>query len=213
LKSEQNSQPLELPNGCSKISTTHIVDGVITAEDHLEREILVAITNVSEKNPREGSELQAEVTLRNTGKQSIQVPWNTDPNIIESGQDPEHYVWEVGTFEVVLTSRAHGGALLKNSTQYLYGSQFSPGSMLTIEPGQWITAVIKFKLEDKYFREPGEFDAGKSVLSLRWHQTHRSWDIRDCTASNGFFQYDSFYAQRTTPFGIEITDGKKEGTK
>jgi hypothetical protein len=194
-----------LPEGCKTFSGGGIADGWVEPEDHQLREIEVSMVSVSDMKPTEGSELQAEVRLRNIGKQSIQIPWSKDPRVKNEGQDPNHVVWEVATFQVFL-KRDHGNSvLLKNSSEWVAGSRFSAGSLLTLQPGEWITAKVKFTLEGKYLYHPGEFGVGKFQFFMEWDQVSRSWYVKNCGAWNAYFQYDHFYEQKSLPLTVQIT--------
>ena len=82
------------------------------------------------------------------------------------------------------------GAMLANRTltQRLYGSEFVKGSQLTILPRGWITATIKFKLENMFFPHR-PLAAGESQLSVEWEQSARTRDIRECNAMDGNYVY------------------------
>jgi hypothetical protein len=137
------------PNGCLKLLPGRFSDGVVLAQQgHPQPEIVVEIIRVNDRILISGSESQVEVRLRNSGKELIHIPWSLDANTIQNGQDPNHVHWETGDFVVVLN-----GSRLANRTltQRLYSSEFSKGSQMTIQPGEWVTATIKFKLEDAFF--------------------------------------------------------------
>jgi hypothetical protein len=194
-----------LPEGCKTLSGGCIADGYVDPEDHRLREIEVSVVSVSETKPSEGSELQAEVRLRNTGKQSIQIPWSKDPRVKAEGQDPNHITWEAATFEVFLKIKHGNDVLLKNSSEWVYGSKFSAGSLLILQPGEWITAKVKFTLEAEYLYHPGELGEGESQFIVEWDQVSRSWNVKNCGVWNAYFQYDHFYEQTNLPLTVQIT--------
>lgn len=215
-ESAEKQEKSNLPEGCKTLSGGGIADGWVEPEDHQVREIEVSMVSVSDMKPTEGSELQAEVHLRNIGKQSIEIPWSTNPGIIKDGQDPNHLNWHGATFRVLLRRHSGNGVLLESSTQWVYGSKFSAGSLLTIQPGDWISATVKFKLVAMYLYHPGEFGEGESQFLVEWHQVGRAWNVRDCGGWNGYFQYDHFYKQTKLPLTVQIngknsTDVKELG--
>lgn len=176
----------ELPNGCQKLLPGIIADGIaLPQQGHPQSEIAVEIIRVNDPTPTSGSESHAEVRLRNSGQEPIHIPWSLDTSTIQNGQDPNHVHWEVGDFVVRLN-----GAMLANRTltKRLYGSEFSKGSQLTIQPGGWITATIKFKLENMFFPDR-PLKVGESQLSVEWEQSARSWDVSDCKLTNGYWKY------------------------
>src|SRR5262249_37638291 len=85
-------------------------------------------------------------------------------------------------FDVLLN-----GTFLQSSTQHLYGSRFSPGSQFTLRPGEWMTAAIKFKLENKNL--PNDQLLGKSKLSVKWNQETETRHVSDCKVMNGYFKH------------------------
>jgi hypothetical protein len=181
-------------NGCSSLTPGMISNGAVGLGQQ-PRKITVKLVSVSDKNPIEGSVLQGDVELRNTGTESIQIPWSTDPAVITSGQYPNRLEWEVGTFQVLFSSGQDNG-LLKSLGANLYGSKFASGSMLTIQPNQWVSATVRFKLEAMSLDVPGEFKGGPMQLSTRWEQTARVRSVEDCVVANSYTPYDDFFYDR-----------------
>ena len=194
-----------LPNGCEELLGGGIADGWVEPEDHQPREIVVKVINVSDLKPVLGSELQADVELQNQDKRPIQIPWSTDSALIDQGQDPRSLHWDVGTFEFKLSVPQDIQVRLRSLTGWLYGSEFSAGSRLTIQPGETIMALVKFKLEDEYAIQPERLKEGEWQLSAEWHQVRRSWHLKGCEPWNGYFQFDKFYRQRNLPMTIQVT--------
>jgi hypothetical protein len=194
-----------IPAACENLKSGGIADGWPEPEDHKPRHIEVAVLSVKSEKPALDSEAEAAVQLRNTDTHSIQIPWSTDPSVIEEGQNEDYMEWEGGTFEFFLRDQARLGVMLKSSTEWLHGSKFVPGSLLTIQPGESIAAFVKFKVEDLYPIEPLRLKEGTWELSVEWRQVGRTWHIKDCAAWNGYFHYDNFYEQQSPPFTIQIT--------
>ncbi len=203
-KPSESREKTTLPKGCEELSPGGIGDGWVKPEDQLPRDIVVSVISLSDTKAPVGSELQAEVQLQNSDKRAIQIPWSTDSSLIENGQDPEHLEWEVGTFEFMLRDRKDTKIRLKSLTGWLYGSRFSAGSQRTIQLGESITAVVKFKLEDKYAIPPERLKEGKWQLLAEWHQVGRYWDVKNCAAWNSYFQYDDYYRQHNVPMTIQV---------
>jgi hypothetical protein len=199
------SEALAKTNGCSRFTPGMIADGIVGLGQQ-PREITVKLVSVSDEKPTEGSVLQGEIELRNTGTEPIEIPWSTDPGVITSGQDPNRLEWEVATFEVLFSSDqdSDSGGFLKSLTANLYGSKFTAGSRLTVQPGQWVTATVRFKLEAMYLHVPGEFKDGPLRLSAKWEQTARKWSVKDCVVSNFYAQYDTFYNQQKSSLLIDV---------
>jgi hypothetical protein len=202
-KSSEDLAQAKSLTGCSTLTPGMIKDGVVGLGQQ-PREIAVKMVSVSDEKPTEGSVLQGEVELRNISTEAIQIPWSTDPGVIQRGQDPNHLYWEVATFEVLFKSRKENQGFVKSLTTNLYGSRFAIGSMLTIQPGQWVTATVRFKLEALYLPVPGEFKEGPLQLLAEWEQRAREWSVKDCVVTNSYFRYGDFYSQQQSPLSIGI---------
>jgi len=171
-----------LPKGCDGLSSGSVADGYVISQNG-QPEIVVEIIRVSNVMPTVGQEVNAVVRLQNSGKEPFQIPWSTDPKTLENGQNPGRLEWEVGSFWVVLN-----GAFLKSLTFPLYGSESSPASQLRIGPGEWITATIKFKLENE-FPAHQAVSTGDAQLSVEWEQAKQTQSFVDCEAMHGNYEY------------------------
>lgn len=199
-ESAQKQTKTALPKGCEKLLPGLLFDGVVMPPNHERREIVVQIVKLNNENPILGSEVQGEVHLRNSGKYSIKIPWSTNPNIIEKGQNPNSLSWEEGGFNIVLKRNGE----LENQNQSLYGSRFSPGSELTIQPGEWVTATLKFKLALQYELPGRSIRRGERELLVEWEQGGGSKGIRNCTVASGWFQYRDYYRQQNPTATINV---------
>ena len=189
------------PEGCEKPEGM-IADGVMLPEDKKPREILLELTKLSDRSPKVGSEVVAEIRLKNIDEKPINIPWSTDPNGRTKNQDPDHLEWEQGGFEILLESYGNDGSVLLKSAEFaLFGSKFSPGSLLTIQPGEWVIAKMNFIIEARYFGTLG----GESRLSVRWEQAARTWTRSKCGVNTGWFGYnDGFYKQERPAVIIQV---------
>jgi hypothetical protein len=205
LKPAENQEQKAPPNGCDKLSDGIIADGWAEPPDRRPLDLVVEVTKVNDANPVIGSELQAEVRMRNGDTRTIEIPWSTDHSIVEAGQNPESLQWNAGTFEFMLRIPHVTQVRLKSLTGWLYSSKFSAGSQLTIQPGESITALVKLKLEDEYAIPPERLKEGEWQLSAEWFQVGRSWSVKDCKTWNGYYHYDRFYWQQNVPATIQVT--------
>lgn len=194
-----------VPAACKDLKSGGIADGWPQPEDHKARRIQVAVLSVKDEKPALDSEVETTVQLRNTDTHPIQIPWSADPSVIEEGQNEDYLEWEGGTFLFFLSDQARHRVMLKSSTEWLNGSKFVSGSLLTIQPGQSIAALVKFKVEELFPIEPLRLKEGNWQLSVEWRQVGRTWRIKDCAAWNGYFHYDHFYEQQSPPFSIQVT--------
>jgi hypothetical protein len=189
------------PKGCEKLLPGIIADGFVAPPNHEAREILVEMAKLSDENPVAGSEVQGEVRLRNTGKYPITIPWSTDPSVLEKGQNPNNRQWEEGRFNISLKG---GYDPLVKLSPPLLSSRFSAGSELTIQPDQWITAVVKFKLTPQYPLPGDSMRKGERELFVEWEQVGREQGLKDCAVSNGYFHYLNYYRQQNPTVRINV---------
>ncbi len=178
------------PNGC--VSTGLVIaDGVTMAKDKTPRQIKVELVSISDTDLIEGSEIVATVKLQNAGGNPIQIPWSTDFQTTLDGQDFDNRTWEFGQFQIAVRNEQNQYDKLMSTSQPLYGSKFVPGSMLTIKPGEWVTAQIGFRVavEDPRYEAITE---GPADLAVEWFQTIRTRVVKDCAVRQGYSPYDGF---------------------
>lgn len=198
-KSPGKQEKYPLPKGCKKLVGGLIADGIVSPPEHGPREIVVGVTKINGGNLWVGSEVEAEVRLRNSGEYPIQIPWSTHPQTMWQGQDPSHTIWDYGHLSFDLQ-----GMGLVTESQPLYGSKYVAGSMLAIQPGEWVTFEVKFQLEPEY-PIPGRFiNAGEGQLQVAWQETSTTWDVHNCSVGQRFFQYGRYYHQQNPPVTIKI---------
>jgi hypothetical protein len=196
--------------GCEKESVGRIADGFTQSDDGEPRPIRLVLTNLSSLNLKAGTEIEATVQLLNSGSKSIQIPWSTDWGTTFTGQDVNDRTWQVGEFRVELKGKQNW-AELKELSQILFASTFVPGSSLTLKPREWISARINFIVE---VAKPAymEIDEGDAELSVRWFQTTRTLDEKDCRVSLGYFPFKS-YEQENPAVSVHVEKDKPEEGK
>jgi len=189
---ERQTAAPEKPNGCPKRGVG-FADGFTMGKDRKPRQIQLDMVKIDDTNLILGREIAATVRLQNVGTDPIQIPWSTDFRTTWKGQDPDHRKWEFGQFQMALgQGDKHYYDELITTSFPLYGSEFVPGSMLTVKPGEWITAQISFlvSVQRPQFES---IETGPADLTLEWFQTVRRRDVEDCGITLGYFPYDSFY--------------------
>lgn len=190
----QVPEKAENPKGCEK-QAVGFADGVTLTKDNVPRKMKVELVKINETKLIEGSEIMATAKLQNVGAQSIEIPWSTDFRTTQDGQDPDNRSWEVGLFQISLRNKANQYNELMGMSQPLYSSKFVKGSTLTINPGEWITAQISFKVavHDPPYEK---LEEGSADLALEWFQSVRSLVVKDCGVMLGYFPYDGFYERK-----------------
>lgn len=195
------------PKGCKELVPGAIGDGWPQPEDHVAGDITVTVASVKDANPVLGTALVAEVQLRNSGTRSIEIPWMTKFSAMEKGQNPDAMSWDEGTFEFTLKDQQGHKVSLKSLTGAVYGSKYAAGSELTINPGENVTALVKFKIEDQFAIPPLRLKEGAWQLSATWVQTGREWFVRNCEATTAYFHFDRYYQQQNPGLAIRINAG------
>jgi hypothetical protein len=193
-----------LPDGCSKLGGGFF-DGAVNPDDGKKREITLELTKLSYTNLSEGSEFETEVRLTNTSTHSIEIPWSSDPAIVEAGPDPDHARYENAEFGIQLVDRGGTVVWLKPLSGSLFGSQFITGSMRRIAPGEWVVAKIKFKVYPKYLEMP-VLKKGAAQFTVWWNQQRhgRSLKRTECELWASTFLYNDFYEQKSLPTVVTI---------
>jgi len=186
----QAEEKPEYPKGCSKMGVGY-ADGVTLEEGKIPRKLTVELVKISSKKLTIGSEIIATAKLQNIGSKSVQIPWSTDFQTTMDGQDPDNRSWEFGEFRMSLRDKQNSDYYdrLVTTSQPLYASKFVPGSILTLKPGEWITAQISFRIQVQN-PEFEEVDVGTSALAMEWFQTVRTRVVKDCGLTLGYFPYD-----------------------
>lgn len=159
--------------------------------------------------PALGSDVEAVVDLKNSDSQPTVIPWSTNQGVIEQNQSPDNLQWETGTFVFLLRNEQGQRVRLKSLTSWLHSSKFASGSQRTIQPGQQVSARVRFRIEDLYKTDPLLLKEGKWQLSAAWVQVDRTARVKECAESNGFFHYDHFYHQENLPMTIQITEPRR----
>lgn len=193
-------EPIGLPKGCQELSGGAIGDGAVMAPGGERREIAVEMIKVSNESPLAGEELLGQVRLRNISKYSISIPWSIDPAVATVGQDLSRIDWEEGEFRIVLER----SDLLETLSRSLYGSRFVAGSLLTIRPGEWIIADLKFRLALQYPVAGRSIGKGQGQLRVEWEQATRARGVKNCAVSTGWFTYRNYYRQQSPSLTITI---------
>jgi hypothetical protein len=168
-------------------------DGVIRGK--IPREIKLELVNFREDALTIGSEVSVLLRLKNVGREPITLPWSIDPRTAEEGQSPRHRLWETGRFRISLRNGIGQYLELKNTSQLLYGSGFVPGSLLTLKPGEWITAQASFRVAETN-QEYEKIEEGHADLALEWVQETFGYEMTWlCSESTSYFLYDGGWSE------------------
>jgi len=187
---------------------------MVATEGSFTRKHRVEVVSVKDTKLTLGNEAMAEIRLRNADTRTITISWSTEFVAIHNGQSPNALQFEEGTFEFGLKNSKGQEVRLKSLTASLYGSEASPGSQLAIAPGESVTALVKFKLEEEYPIPPLRLKEGEWQLTAKWILTERHWAInKNCSLSNAYFRGDGFYQQRNPALTIQVTSSAENPGK
>lgn len=189
-----------LPKGCRELTLGGMGDGAVLPPNDGPRDITVEIANLKAETVVIGTVVHADVRFRNTGTGPVRIPWNTDPNKIETERVPYHANWEEGNFTFVLGRSER----LKNMTQPLYGSSLTKGSQIDILPGEWVTAKVLFQLELEYPLPGRSIKKGEQQMQVEWEQASQTRDVKDCAVWSGFFSYGGYYHQHNPAVMVRV---------
>jgi len=191
------------PNGCKKLTNRMAADARMQPDGHAPERIVVQVISIDDLTPFLGSEVRARVQLRNSDDRPIIIPWITDYSAIQNTQSPTSQQWNVGAFEFRLKNN-ETSVLLKSLTRPVFGSNVSPGTQLTLAPGESVTATVKVKLQEEYPVSPIRLKAGEWELLVKWRLTGRSWEVKHCAVSNSYVHDDEFYHQENLGLPIRV---------
>jgi hypothetical protein len=183
-RKQQEQTPL--PADCRK-PQGGMAYGAVMPDDKQPRPISLEIVKLNRESLEVGSEVRAEVRLRNIGSKAITIPWSTDSIIIDRGPNPDQLQWEQANFEFTLRDKQNRRIPTSGTEVSLYGTKSSEGSLVTVNPSEWVTAIVSFRLEDVYhIMKPVEFPTGDANLFVEWQQESRYWTRLKCGWSSAW---------------------------
>jgi hypothetical protein len=199
----QEVQPQNLGlDGCDFPHYTNS-DGVIVDTERRSK-IKLELT-LSKKTFRPGETVDGQVLMRNVGTDAIVIPWNPNSQLANRPSNVTQHEYEIGWFELELKGKGTLKIPLESESvsMFLYSSESDSRSTLRVEPGQWITAKLKFLLEEKQILSVLlPVKPGKAEIGVQWRQARYTWKRDGCAVQTGYFNYD--YQQDTKAVGIEI---------
>jgi hypothetical protein len=196
----------QLPASCTQ-PTGGFVDGGVKPPHNQQRTISLEIVKLTGQTLETGGKDRAEVRFKNVGDYPINIPWSTDSGVMQKAPNPDLLQWEQANLGVVLLDKKNRTIALRTAEWPLYGSKFVSGSQLKINPGEWITAFLDFKVEDLYHIVTfTEFPVGEVRLFVEWGQASRTWRREKCGWNRGWFDYDrgGYYKQERPTMTVLI---------
>lgn len=154
--------------------------------------------------PALGSIVDAEVRARNDDKTSIQIPWSVDPNAQVNKQNADNREWEMGTFCFSLMHQGEKRIYLIKMTGWLYVSDFWDCSLLTLRPGESVTARVRFKIEGGESTGREKLKEGEWKLSAAWVQKTVLSKFRDCGIWEVLRPYSAYDQDQNPAVKIQV---------
>jgi len=156
------------------------------------QKITLEITRLSTTPVALGSEIDAEVRLKNSSKDVIEIPWSTAPSAFKQTSYVNPVKFETGNFEFHLSYEDGTDMVLKSHENTLYSSNQWPDSRLRLPPGAWMAATLRFRLESDSF---GVAHTGRGRLTVKWKQGGVSRFEKNCRLVQTTYFYRTFYRQ------------------
>jgi hypothetical protein len=195
----------QLAPGCTQEKRGIFAHGARKLDGNQPRKMALQIIKLSSDTLEVGGDGRAEVRLKNTSEKPISIPWSTDSSVIRKTPNPDHLEWEEGSFQVAFRGEPNHIIALTSTDWSLYGSQFVSGSQMTIKPGEWITAFLNFKVEDRYhIVSLAKFPIGEAKLFLEWEQELRIWERENCDWNAWSFDYKGYYKQERPTATVQV---------
>jgi hypothetical protein len=188
--------------GCESPSYKHSDGAILETEGRPKLTLEVAL---AKQIVHQGETVDAQVLMRNIGSEAVVIPWSVDPEIRKHSPDAVQHEYELGWFELELVAKNRRGVPLESESQtfFLGSSESNPQSKLRLEPGQWVTAKIRFAIDEKrHLSVLLPIKPGKAEVSAHWRQARYTWHRDGCTVETGYFSYD--YQEDARPVSIEI---------
>jgi hypothetical protein len=188
--------------GCESPFYKHSDGAVLTPESRPKLRLEVSL---AKQTVHRGETVDAQVLMRNVGDEVVVIPWSVDPEISQHPPNAVQQEYELGWFELELIAKNERGVPLESESQtfFLGSSESNPRSTLRLEPGQWLTAKIRFALDEKRILSVLlPIKPGKAEVSAQWRQARYTWHRDGCTVETGYFSYD--YQEDARPVSIEI---------
>jgi hypothetical protein len=191
-----------VPEGCKSPHYTNS-DGEL---GHPKLALSVELKLLKEPKLRVAETVQAIVLLRNTGHETIEIPWNSDPLTQREASGIMRHEYEEGFFEIELHGLGKMSVPLEieSVSMPLYSALSVPGSSLRIEPGQWITAKLSFVLEeDRKLSVMLPIEAGSAELRAEWRQVRFTWNASGCEVRHRYYSHR--YREERKAVGVEVS--------
>src|ERR1700687_372549 len=134
--------------GCESPSYKHSDGAILKTEGRPKLMLEVALVK---QIVHQGETVDAQVQMRNVGSEAVVIPWSVEPEIRKHSPDAVQHEYELGWFELELVAKNRRGVPLESESQtfFLGSSESNPQSKLRLEPGQWVTAKIRFAIDEK----------------------------------------------------------------
>jgi hypothetical protein len=188
-------------DGCESPFYNHSDGAIVKTEGP--RPTLALEMALAKQTVRRGEIVDGQVQLRNIGSEAVVIPWGLDPEIRKHSPGADQHEYELGWFELQLIAKNKRTVPLESQTLFVGSSESNPGSKLRLEPGQWVTAKIRFAVDEK--RNLSlllPIKPGKAEVSAQWRQARYTWRRNSCNIETGYFTYD--YQESARPVSIEI---------
>jgi hypothetical protein len=163
--------------------------GACAGVDHaqIQRQVRVTVLSLDKTVYRPDDDLTFEVTVQNTGRRPVLVPWTPHANDVEPVNDRERYSCRVSSIILTFQNPERRTILVGSS---LYGSRAVPGTLRSLAPGESfrVRARVQFHPLAPGWTKEELAEEGPFLAKVQADFTE---DIRTFTPANGGTMTDS----------------------
>jgi hypothetical protein len=195
-----------MPVGCGVAPTVH-GDGVIVNTDPDKRSKLKIELTLPKDKFKQGETVKSSILIQNVGTDAIVIPWSPDSNVSIRPKDVLSYAYDMGWLEPRLKGAGKIETPLESESQshFLYSSVSTPGSSLSINPGEWVILKLRFLIDERRTSSVSvPIKTGDANIEVTWRQARFEWQADGCAVKTGYFSYE--YQEDAKPIKIKVAE-------
>jgi hypothetical protein len=195
-----------MPVGCGVTPAVH-GDGVIVNPDPNNRSKLKIELKLPTDAFKQGETVESTVLVQNIGTEAIVIPWSLDSNVSIRPRNVSQYAYDMGWLELKLKGPRKVEVPLESESQshFLYGSMSTPGSSLSMNPGEWVILKLRFLIDERRTSSVLiPMKPGDASIEVTWRQARFEWKADGCAVETGYFSYQ--YREDAKPTKIKLAE-------
>lgn len=195
-----------MPAGCGVAPADH-GDGVIVSPDPNKKPKLKIELTLPKGTFKQGETVESNVLMQNVGTDAMVIPWSLDSNVSIRPKDVSQHAYEMGWFELKLKGAHKVEVPLESESQshFLYGSLSTPGSSLSINPGEWVILKLHFLIDERRTSSVlVPIKTGDANIEVTWRQARFEWQADGCAVKTAYYSYQ--YQEDVKPIKIKVAE-------